>query len=64
MCSHYEAPTAKQLALAFGIKGEEGIFDLWPGYVGPFLRRSGNQDCTGGTNHQVELLRGSFGLPV
>lgn len=62
MCSHYEAPTSKQLALEFGNEAEQERLDLWPGYVGPFLRRSSHQDFTSRNSHQVELLRGSFGL--
>lgn len=36
MCSHYEAPTSGQLAAAFGLQGEQGTLDLWPGYLDRF----------------------------
>lgn len=45
MCSHYEAPTPSQLAAAFGIdNGQQGKLDLWPGYIGPFLRSPASLD--------------------
>ncbi|RMN23001.1 hypothetical protein ALQ62_05116 [Pseudomonas coronafaciens pv. zizaniae] len=41
MCSHYEAPSPHKVAEAFGVAPfEQGRLDLWPGYIGPFLRRS------------------------
>ncbi|RMS10411.1 hypothetical protein ALP72_05123 [Pseudomonas coronafaciens pv. coronafaciens] len=41
MCSHYEAPSPHKVAEAFGAAPfEQGRLDLWPGYIGPFLRRS------------------------
>ncbi|RMV89198.1 hypothetical protein ALP02_200168 [Pseudomonas coronafaciens pv. garcae] len=39
MCSHYEAPSPHLVAEAFGVAPfEQGRLDLWPGYIGPFLR--------------------------
>lgn len=63
MCSHYEAPTSGQLAAAFGVQGEQGTLDLWPGYIGPFLRRSVSVDgVEADESLGLELLTGSFGL--
>jgi len=63
MCSHYEAPTPGQLADAFGIEGDpQGKLDLWPGYIGPFLRRSVQEFDEEGEGAPMELLSGSFGL--
>ncbi|KPX48655.1 hypothetical protein ALO37_200124 [Pseudomonas savastanoi pv. glycinea] len=40
MCSHYEAPSSHQVAEAFGVAlFDQGRLDLWPGYIGLFLRR-------------------------
>ncbi|MEA9996442.1 SOS response-associated peptidase family protein [Pseudomonas sp. AA4] len=63
MCSHYEAPTQSQLALTFGIEfNEQGKLDLWPGYFGPFIRRSGHTDPQDEASPILEMLLGSFGL--
>jgi len=63
MCSHYEAPTPSQLADAFGIEVDpQGKLDLWPGYIGPFLRRSEHEFGEDGEGAPLELLSGSFGL--
>lgn len=63
MCSHYEAPTSGQLAAAFGVQGEQGTLDLWPGYIGPFLRRSASVDeDEADEGLGLEMLTGSFGL--
>ncbi|WP_425928708.1 SOS response-associated peptidase family protein [Pseudomonas sp. NyZ201] len=63
MCSHYEAPSSKQLALAFGFDVEvQEPLDLWPGYLGPFLRSTVSQAEAASREHRIELLRGSFGL--
>ncbi len=61
MCSHYEAPTPRQLAATFGLGSEsdQGKLDLWPGYVGPFLRRAELNDED---SRPIELLTGAFGL--
>ncbi len=63
MCSHYEAPSPYQVAEAFGVAlFDQGSLDLWPGYIGPFLRRS---DCRVDDNDSpatMEVLTGSFGL--
>ncbi|WP_017739318.1 SOS response-associated peptidase [Pseudomonas sp. CBZ-4] len=63
MCSHYEAPASGQIALAFGARGpEQGELDLWPGYMGPFLKLALSLDDQDEATPQVELLSGSFGL--
>jgi putative SOS response-associated peptidase YedK len=60
MCSHYEAPTPTQLAATFGLgSSDQGKLDLWPGYVGPFLRRA---ELSDEDSRPVELLTGAFGL--
>ncbi|EKT4473260.1 SOS response-associated peptidase [Pseudomonas putida] len=61
MCSHYEAPSPSRLAATFGFEvgGEQGKLDLWPGYVGPFLRRAALSDVE---TRPIELLDGAFGL--
>lgn len=61
MCSHYEAPTQTQLEQAFGVEPfEQGKLDLWPGYLGPFLRNKADQGEP--DESPVELLQGLFGL--
>lgn len=63
MCSHYEAPTPGQLAAAFGIDNDQqGKLDLWPGYIGPFLRPLGSFDDESGERPGLEVLAGAFGL--
>ena len=63
MCSHYEAPTPNQLAAAFGIEDDQqGKLDLWPGYIGPFLRRVAEGVEQEGERVGLDLLSGSFGL--
>ncbi|KPY23713.1 SOS response-associated peptidase [Pseudomonas syringae] len=63
MCSHYEAPLPHQVAEAFGVAQFDQVrLDLWPGCIGPFLRRP---DCLAGDNDSpptMEVLTGSFGL--
>lgn len=63
MCSHYEAPGAAELESAFGAKlDEQAQLDLWPGYVGPFIRSSGVADD--GDEAAPALIAGAgvFGL--
>ncbi|MDX9668621.1 SOS response-associated peptidase [Pseudomonas sp. P5_152] len=63
MCSHYEAPTAEQLGLAFTTEPfVQGRLDLWPGYIGPFIRRANEANDEGEFVPRVEVLQGSFGL--
>lgn len=63
MCSHYEAPSPGQLALAFGVEPiEQAKLDLWPGYFGPFVRGVANRDDQEDFDSAREVLSGSFGL--
>jgi putative SOS response-associated peptidase YedK len=62
MCSHYEAPTSAQLAATFSVQVEQGTLDLWPGYLGPFLRRSTSVGEMDDEVPGLEGLHGSFGL--
>lgn len=63
MCSHYEPPTPDQLAQAFGVEPyAQGKLDLWPGYIGPFLRLLRHDDTHDETSPAIEVLTGSFGL--
>jgi len=57
MCSHYEAPSPTQVADVFGDElYQQGKLDLWPGYVGPFIRRSTDP------GRAYQILTGTFGL--
>jgi hypothetical protein len=59
MCSHDEAPSPGQLALAFGVEPiEQGKLDLWPGYFGPFVR-GGGPGRSGGLRFSA---RGAIGV--
>lgn len=61
MCSHYEAPAPQLVAETFGIDlYEQGKLDLWPGYIGPFIRRAVHVDEE--SPAMLEALPGSFGL--
>lgn len=63
MCSHYEAPSPEQLSQAFGVEPyEQGKLDLWPGYIGPFIRRLAHADAHDEAGPALEALTGSFGL--
>ncbi|RMM26513.1 Orf14 [Pseudomonas syringae pv. pisi] len=63
MCSHYEAPTPHQVAEAFGVAlFDQGRLDLWPGYIGPFLRRPDGRAEDDESTAAMEVLTGSIGL--
>jgi putative SOS response-associated peptidase YedK len=63
MCSHYEAPSDDRLRDAFGLPFEpQPKLDLWPGYVGPFIRRPVDTDPGDEAAPQLEALAGVFGL--
>lgn len=63
MCSHYEAPPPQKVADTFGITVyEQGKLDLWPSYLGPFLRRKQQPINDSGAAEGPEVLMGSFGL--
>lgn len=62
MCSRYEAPTHQQLLDAFGVAPDEPTqTQLWPTYVGPFIRRAG-EDPDEDQTQPFEALSGMFGL--
>ena len=63
MCSHYEAPSPHQVAEAFGVElFDQGRPDLWPGYIGPFMRRPDGRAGDNDSSATMEVLTGSFGL--
>lgn len=63
MCSHYEAPAPQRVADTFGVKPyEQGKLDLWPGYIGPFIRSAEHVDVEAGPPAPNEVMVGSFGL--
>lgn len=63
MCSHYEAPSRQALWEAYGIAPEETwVTDLWPGYVGPFVRPALETDPHDKAAPTLEALVGTFGL--
>ncbi|MDF2792316.1 MAG: hypothetical protein K0S85_69 [Pseudomonas orientalis] len=63
MCSHYEAPTAAQLRMVFGLAlAEQTTADLWPGYLGPFIRAIDADQDGEGAKPVAEVFSGSFGL--
>lgn len=63
MCSHYEGATADQLARAFGVVPlEQGSLDLWPGYLGDFVRNADMAEEQDEVKPRLEILKGSFGL--
>jgi putative SOS response-associated peptidase YedK len=63
MCSHYKAPAPQRVAGTFGIEPyEQGKLNLWPGYVGPFIRHAEHVDLDAEWPALNEVLAGSFGL--
>lgn len=63
MCSHYEAPTSQQLLDAFGVAPEDPIqTELWPTYMGPFIRLPIASDPHDEAVPEFESLAGMFGL--
>ena len=65
MCSHYQAPKdRKRYIQHFGVEPplDEGKTDLWPGYLGPFIRRHPHADVGDEAVPSVESLNGLFGL--
>lgn len=62
MCSRYEAPSSERLLAGFGTAPDQPFkTDLWPGYMGPFLRARGEEGTEEGES-PVEALVGMFGL--
>lgn len=63
MCSHYEAPASQQLLDAFGVSPEGPTqTELWPGYMGPFIRLPIASDPHDEAAPEFEALAGIFGL--
>lgn len=63
MCSHYEGATAGQLARAFSVvPPEQGTLDLWPGYLGSFVRNADMAEEQDEVKPRLEILKGTFGL--
>lgn len=65
MCSHYETVKDRNtLKTHFKIdaipEGEKP--DMWPGYLGAFIRKRVDSDAGDGTFSEREMLLGSFGL--
>ena len=65
MCSHYQAlKDRERFYLEFGVEPppEEGKLDLWPGYLGPFIRKHPHADVGDEAVPAAEALNGLFGL--
>lgn len=63
MCSRYEAPSAADLASAFGVSLVQPVQrELWPGYIGPFIRASSVADAGDEASPELEADAGVFGL--
>ena len=65
MCSHYQGIKERERYLRhFGVEPppEHGKFDLWPGYVGSFIRRHPHADVGDDAVPEHEALSGLFGL--
>lgn len=63
MCSHYEAPTSQQLLDAFGVAPDGPTqTELWPGYMGPFIRLPHDEDPDDEAAPEFEAVSGMFGL--
>jgi putative SOS response-associated peptidase YedK len=65
MCSHYQAVKKREQYLkAFGVypPDEEGVFDVWPGYRAPFIRRPREADAGDDAVPPKESRLGQFGL--
>jgi putative SOS response-associated peptidase YedK len=65
MCSHYQALKEREKFLKyFGAEPppEEAKLDMWPGYLGPFIRKHPNSDVGDEAVPDVEAINGLFGL--
>lgn len=65
MCSHYQSVRDREvLKRRFQLTDlpEGGKWDMWPGYVGPFIRRHEHADVGDDAVPEREVLLGSFGL--
>ena len=62
MCSHYEAPENDRLLAGFGVAPDSQMpIDLWPMYMGPFIRLR-DEGSVGDDLPEFEALTGQFGL--
>ena len=65
MCSHYQAlKESEKFRKVFGVEPppESGKLDMWPGYVGNFIRRHPHADVGDEAVPAAEALNGLFGL--
>jgi putative SOS response-associated peptidase YedK len=65
MCSHYQALKNKErYASEFGVSPptEPGKLDLWPGYIGSFIRRHPHGDVGDEAVPALEAVAGMFGM--
>lgn len=65
MCSHYQAVKEQErFRKFFGVEPppEPGKLDLWPGYLGSFIRRHPHADVGDDAVPAAETLNGLFGL--
>ena len=65
MCSHYQALKERErYKRHFGVEPppEPGKLDLWPGYLGSFIRRHPHADVGDDAVPEHEALNGLFGL--
>ena len=65
MCSHYQGlKEAEKFRKTFGVEppSEPGKWDLWPGYIGSFIRRHPHADVDDDAVPIAEALNGLFGL--
>ena len=65
MCSHYQALKERDKYFRyFGVEPpvEPGKHDVWPGYLGAFIRRHPNADVGDEAVPPREALAGLFGL--
>ena len=65
MCSHYQSvKEAEKFRKVFGVEPppESGKLDMWPGYLGSFIRRHMHADVGDAAVPLFEALNGLFGL--
>jgi putative SOS response-associated peptidase YedK len=65
MCSHFESVRDKQILkhhFQLDSVPEGGKWDMWPGYLGPFVRRHEHADVGDDAVPEREATLGTFGL--
>ena len=63
MCSHYQALKEREKFLkVFGVEPplEDGKLDVWPGYLGVFIRKHPNADVGDAAVPHAEALNGQL----